>query len=383
MPLDLQALTAALQGDRPEMLEALRQLVDHESPSTHKPALDALAGLLRERFWALGAQVRTFQDRRHGDHLQAVFPAGAASPGRPALVLCHYDTVWPLGTLAAQPFRIEGGHALGPGVFDMKASIVLVEFALRAIARFGWQLPRPVAVLLTSDEEIGSPGSRRLIERRARQAAYALVMEPPSANGALKTARKGVGRFTVQIDGRAAHAGTQPEQGISATHELAHQILNLQRLNDPQRGTTVNVGVVRGGTRRNVVAARAVAEVDVRVWNLEEARRFEQAIGALRPVNPGAAIRVSGGFARPPMERSPGIAALFRKAQEIGRELGLNLRESATGGASDANLTAAAGLPTLDGLGAIGDGAHADHEQVRLDSLPERAALLTALLMLL
>jgi glutamate carboxypeptidase len=377
--LDTQALQDQIQRSLPGMLSALELLVTHESPSTAKPELDNLARLLRDRFTSLGGQASLLPDPIHGDHVQVVFPGERNI--RPGLVLCHYDTVWPLGTLEHLPFRLQDGKAYGPGAFDMKASIVMVEFALRAIAALGLRLPRPLVILLNSDEEIGSPGSRPWIERHARQAEFALVVEPPSNKGALKTARKGVGRFTLEIDGKAAHAGTKPGDGVSATHELAHQILNLQRLSDAKRGTTVNVGVVRGGTRRNVVAAQAVAEIDVRVWTLQEAERFEQAIRDLKPVHPGAVLRVQGGFSRPPMERTPLVAGLFSQAQQVGKQLGLDLRESATGGGSDANLTAALGLPTLDGLGTIGDGAHADHEHIRVDPWPVRTALLAALLL--
>lgn len=376
-----QALLEQIDRSLPEMLAALELLVSHESPSNAKPSLDRLAHLLQDRFDALGSQASLIPDPAHGYHVLATFPAKKADASRPALILCHYDTVWPLGTLDGMPFRVEDGRAYGPGVFDMKASIVMLEFAVRSISALGLDLPRPLVVLLTSDEEIGSPGSRPWIERYAREAEHALVIEPPSNDGALKTARKGIGRFTVRINGKAAHAGTQPGQGVSATHELAHQILNLQRLDNPERGTTVNVGVVRGGTRRNVVAARAEAEVDVRVWTLEEAERFERAIRALKPFHPGAVIEVEGSFSRPPMERSALIAELYARARQVGQQLGLDLKESATGGGSDANLTAALGLPTLDGLGAIGDGAHADHEHIQIRPWPVRTALLAALLL--
>jgi glutamate carboxypeptidase len=263
----------------------------------------------------------------------------------------------------------------------MKAGIMMVEVALQSIHALQRRMPRAVIVLLTSDEEIGSPSSRVLIEQHARSAEYVLVMEPPTDNGALKTARKGVGSYKVVVEGRAAHAGTQPEQGIHAIHELAHQILKLQALNDPQRGTSVNVGVIRGGTRRNVIPAQAEAEVDVRAWTLEEAARIEQALLGLKPVLPGSVVKVQGGFSRPPMERTPQIAALFERARVIGAELGLDLREGRTGGGSDANFTAALGLPTLDGLGAIGDGAHAEHEYVSMRPLAIRTALLAELLL--
>jgi glutamate carboxypeptidase len=377
--LDPRALLDPLHGSLPGMLEALELLVSHESPSTAKEYLDRLARLLEARFASLGGQATLLTDPIQGDHVQVVIPGPDSR--RPGLILCHYDTVWPLGTLEKMPFRLQDGRAYGPGAFDMKASIVMVEFALRAIAALGLRLPRPFVVLLTSDEEIGSPGSRSWIEQHARQAGYALVIEPPSKDGALKTARKGVGRFFLEIEGKAAHAGTQPGEGVSATHELAHQILNLQRLNDPERGTTVNVGVVRGGTRRNVVAARAEAEIDVRVWTTQEAQRFERAIRDLKPFHQGAALHVRGGFSRPPMERTPMIAGLLAQAQQVGRMMDLDLKESRTGGGSDANLTAALGLPTLDGLGAIGDGAHADHEHIQIDSWPIRTSLLAALML--
>jgi glutamate carboxypeptidase len=265
----------------------------------------------------------------------------------------------------------------------MKASIVMVDFAMRVLIDLSLPLPRPLVVLITADEEIGSPSSRPLIEEEARRAEYVLVLEPPASDGALKTARKGVGRFTLEVHGKAAHAGTQPEKGISANHELAHQILNLHRLNDLDKGTTINVGVVRGGTRRNVIAARAEAELDVRAWTQEEAERIERALQGLVPVHPQAVLRMVGGFDRPPMQRNPAIAALFQRARPVGERLGLDLKESATGGGSDANITAALGVPTLDGLGAPGDGAHSDHEYITLRSWPMRTALLAELLLAL
>jgi glutamate carboxypeptidase len=263
----------------------------------------------------------------------------------------------------------------------MKASLVLVEFALRAIADLRLRPPRPVVVLLTSDEEIGSPTSRATIEAEACRAAYALVLEPPLPGGRLKTSRKGVGRFDVEVEGRAAHAGVEPEKGLNAIVELAHQVLRIQALADPVAGTTVNVGVVEGGTVPNVVPARATARVDVRVTRRDEAMRIEEAMQSLTPVTPGAGVTARGGFNRPPMERTPEIAALFELARVVGRSLGLDLAEGSTGGASDGNFTAAVGLPTLDGLGPLGAGAHAEDEHVEVESLPGRAALLAALLL--
>ncbi|MBI4492171.1 MAG: M20 family metallopeptidase [Chloroflexi bacterium] len=378
-----QALLDYLSPRQAEMVRALGELVEHESPSLDKGLLDALAAALCARLEAVGAEAHRLANPGGGDHVQAVVrpadPAAAATP--PALVLCHFDTVWPAGTLREKPFQVEDGRARGPGVFDMKAGLVLLLFALAAIRDLRLALPRPVVALCTSDEEIGSPTSRALIEAAAGAAAYALVLESPLAGGVLKTARKGVGHFVLEVHGRAAHAGLEPEKGISAVTELAHQVLRLQELSDPSRGTTVNVGVVRGGSRANVVAARAEAEIDVRVTTLAEAEWVARIIRGLEPRLSGARLEVRGGLNRPPMERTEAVAALFQRAQSIGRSLGLELAEGSAGGASDGNFTAALGLPTLDGLGALGDGAHADHEHVLVDSLPSRAALLAALLL--
>lgn len=376
-------LLERLRRRQAEMLESIAALVRHESPSQDKGALDVLARVLADQLRALGADVGRIPNAAGGDHVRAWFGFGTAAGAgaAPALVLGHFDTVWPAGTVSRRPFRIEEGRAYGPGVFDMKASLVLVEFAFRTMAELGLRPPRPVVVLLTSDEEIGSPTSRATIEAEARRAAYALVLEPPLPGGRLKTARKGVGRFDLEIKGRAAHAGIEPEKGISAIVELAHQILRIQSLADPKAGSTVNVGVVEGGTTPNVVPAHAAARIDVRVTRRDEARRIEEAMQSLAPAIPGAGVTARGGFNRPPMERTDEIGALFERARVVGRSLGLELAEGSTGGASDGNFTAAIGLPTLDGLGALGAGAHAEDEQVEVDSLPERAALLAALLL--
>ena len=376
-----KTLTAYFQEQHPMMMAVLRNLVEQESPSTDKPQLDRLAKHLRERFQGAGAEVTALENTTGGDHMRVVFKTDIASSANPpALIIGHYDTVWPVGALADHPFRIADGKAFGPGIFDMKASIVLAEFALRAVEALRLKLPRPVIILLTSDEEIGSPTSRGLIEEHAQQAEYVLVIEPPLPGGVLKTARKGIGYFLMELEGRAAHAGIEPEKGVSAINELAHQILYLHSLNDPSHGSTVNVGIVRGGTRPNVVAAHAEAEVDVRVWTTAEAERLERAILDAKPQTDLVTLKVQGGFKRPPMERTPAIAGLFQRALQVGAELGLTLQEGVTGGGSDGNFTAALGIPTLDGLGVLGAGAHADHEHILVDSLPSRAALLTALL---
>ena len=369
-----------MRSQRAEWLEALAELVEHESPSRAKPSLDALARKLANRLEAIGGEVEVIANPDGGDHVLARF-FGSDSDLKPALLLGHFDTVWPLGTLASMPFRVEDGKAFGPGVFDMKASLVEAEFAIDGLRKLGRQPPRPVEVLITSDEEIGSPTSRRLIEETARQAEYVLVLEPPLADGSLKTARKGVGHFVVEIEGKPAHAGVEPRKGISAIEELARQILYLHALTDHDAGISVNVGVVEGGTTSNVVAARASARVDVRATTLEQARVIEDAIRQASPHLAGTRVTIHGGFNRPPMERTEAVADLFERARVIARTIGLELGEGSTGGGSDGNFTAAIGLPTLDGLGIQGSGAHAVHEQIELDSLPERTALLAALLM--
>jgi len=360
------------------LLAAIRELVEAETPSHDKPRLDAFIASLAAAYAAAGAATEIVASAHRGDHLRARFAqnAGAAPP---ALILCHYDTVWPVGALATHPFRVEEGKAYGPGILDMQSSLALVEFSLRAIAELGLPLPRPVTVLVTSDEEIGSGASRALIEAEARGAAYVLVLEPPLANGALKTARKGTGSFTVEAIGRAAHAGVEPEKGVNAIAEMGHQILAIQQLNQPAEGTTVNAGVITGGTATNVIPARCTVKVDVRAWTQNEADRVDAAMRSLAPVLPGAAVQVRGGWNRPPLERAA-TAALFARAQAIGRQLGMELQEGSTGGGSDGNFTGALGVPTLDGLGVPGAGAHADDEHILVDQLAPRAALLTALL---
>ncbi len=365
---------------RPGWLEALRSLVEHESPSRDKPALDALAQILAERLAAIGGQVAMVANPDGGDHLIARFFEGSAKT-KPTLILGHFDTVWPVGTLPGMPCRVEGDRMFGPGVYDMKASLILVEFALRALQDAGLQPNRRVEVLLTSDEEIGSPTSRALIEERARLASHVLVIEPPLANGALKTGRKGVGAYRLTVEGRAAHAGVEPEKGVSAIEELARQILDLHALTDLDAGTSVNVGVIDGGSTSNVVAAHASARIDVRARTVAQAEAIDAAIRSIQPHHPDAKLTIEGGINRPPMERTPAGVALFERARLVGQSLGLDLGEGSTGGGSDGNFTAAIGIPTLDGLGVEGMGAHATHEQIDLTSFPIRAALLAGLLL--
>jgi glutamate carboxypeptidase len=374
-----QNLLDLIASQRHEWLQALIGLVEHESPSRDKPRLDALARKIAGRFEAIGGEILVVANPDGGNHVVALF-FGQVSDEKPALLVGHYDTVWPVGTLNEMPLRIEGDKAFGPGIFDMKASLVEAEFAISALRKLELTPPRPVFVLITSDEEIGSPTSRELIEEMAGNSAYALILEPPLPDGSLKTARKGVGHFVLEVEGKAAHAGVEPRKGLSAIQELAQQILDLHALTDFDAGITVNVGVIEGGTTANVVAAKASARIDVRASTLAQAASVEQKIRQTTPHLAGTSLKISGGFNRPPMERTEGVAELFEKAQAIGRTIGLELGEGATGGGSDGNFTAAIGVPTLDGLGIRGSGAHASHEQIDLDSFPERAALLALLL---
>jgi glutamate carboxypeptidase len=290
------------------------------------------------------------------------------------LLLGHLDTVWPVGELERQPLRRDGNLLYGPGVYDMKAGLAIGLLAVRALLEQG-SLPGTIVVLVTSDEETGSRTSRRVIEDEARRSQAVLVLEPALPGGAVKTRRKGCGEFRLAVRGRAAHAGIEPERGASATLELAHQILAIQHLQDPAADTTVNIGVVRGGSRPNVVAAEAEAVIDVRVASRTEELRLAAALHNLRPVVPGTLLEISGGFDRPPLERTPEIGRLFNLAGEVASALGRQLEEGGTGGGSDGNFTAALGVPTLDGLGAIGSGAHAFGEHIDVSEIAWRAAL--------
>jgi glutamate carboxypeptidase len=317
---------------------------------------------------SLGGDVRILD----ADHVVAELDGD----GEPLLLLGHTDTVWEEGTLATMPFRIEDGLAYGPGVYDMKGCLVLMLEAIRTAGPGR----RALRVFLTADEEQGSRTAREAMAEAALGVAAALVVEPPTSHGHLKTARKGLGRFHVAITGRPAHAGTSLVDGASAVEELAHQIIGLHELTDHERGISVNVGVVHGGTRENVVAAYADARLDVRVSQHADLERLERILRNLEPAIEGTSIEVDGGWTRPPLERTPGGGRLFARAREIGRELGLDLKEAASGGGSDGNLVGALGIPVLDGLGAEGKGAHAHDEQIRLEALPVRTKLLAGLL---
>jgi glutamate carboxypeptidase len=353
--------------DKHAPVELLRELVEIESPP-YSPGVLKVAKVMARELEMLGAAV-TIVD---GGHLTAEL--GGTAP--PLLLIGHTDTVWPVGTLESMPFHVDGGCAYGPGAYDMKASLVVL---LEALRRRGKE-HRAVRVFLTADEELGSPTGRVWLEAAAEGVLAALVVEPPTAEGHLKTARKGLGRFRLHITGRPAHAGTHREEGVSAIEELAHQVLALHALNDEERGISVNVGIVRGGTSENVVAAEAEAQVDVRIASAADRDRIEQALKELEPVLDDAALELAGGWTRPPLERSPGAAAMFEQACAYGGELGLALGEASSGGGSDGNIVGALGIPVLDGLGAEGGRAHALDEHAVLASIPVRAELLARLL---
>jgi len=372
------------QEHQAEMLETLKRMVEIESPSDNKAAVDQLGQLLAQEFARIGGKVTVDPQTNYGNHLKAEFPG--SGPGKPVMLLGHFDTVWPLGTLAGMPFRMDAGRAYGPGVYDMKAGIVMMLFAVRGIQAMAKSSgkdtgQRPVIVLLDTDEEVGSATGRPLVEATARQCDAVLVMEPAQGPlGHLKTSRKGVGAYTLRVHGQASHAGVDFEKGHSAILELAHQILEVAKFTNLTRGTTVNPGVIQGGTRSNVVAAEAWVVVDVRIAHAADAAELELKFAALRPFDPHCTLEVSGGLNRPPMERSEGTARMFRVAQQLAQSMGMKLDESSTGGGSDGNFTAAMGIPTLDGLGAVGGGAHAAQESIVIEELPRRAALLAGLI---
>lgn len=371
-------LLSYLTGQLPDALRFLEQMVSMESPSFDKPLVDKFARFVGARFTEIGGQVEYVPADRFGDHLLVRFPGKSAER---ILLLGHTDTVWPAGEIEKRPFKIEGGRALGPGVFDMKAGILLMWMAAGALVKVRNGLRKSVTVLLTSDEEVGSSSSRALIESEAGQCRAVFVIEPSLPGGALKTSRKGAGRFTVKAIGKAAHAGIDPAKGINAIEELCRQIIKLHTMTDLARGTTVTAGIVHGGTRVNVVPAEAAAEIDVRITSMEEAERVIKAIKGLAPDLPGARLEIRGSVTRPPMERNADTVRLFELARMVAAEIGIDLEEGATGGASDGNFTSALGIPTLDGLGPVGDGAHAVEEWVDIESLPQRAALVAGLIL--
>jgi glutamate carboxypeptidase len=365
---------------QPKIVKTIRQLVEIESPSDMKQAVDRLGTVLASRFAELGGRVRMHLAEKFGNHLQLDFKGHGSRDQKPVLLLGHMDTAYPIGTISKMPYRVVKDRLRGPGVLDMKSGIALAVHVIEAMLKWGAaKLPRPVTILLVSDEEVGSTSSREVTEALARKSAAVLVLEP--AQGlAVKTSRKGICEYTLKVTGKAAHSGLDFEKGQSAIVELAKQIWQISQLVDLKRGTTVNVGKVSGGTRANVVPAEATAIIDVRVSRMADALEMDNRLRTLKLFNRNCQIAVSGGLNRPPMERSEGVAALYDKAAAIANELGWKLEEAAVGGGSDGNFTAALGIPTLDGLGAVGDGAHAEHESVIISELPRRAALLAGLI---
>jgi glutamate carboxypeptidase len=371
-------VTDECAGRRDEILELTRELVSIESPSGDIVALDRCATrLIQALERAGGAVTRPRHSATTAAHVQATWPGR----GPRVLVLGHFDTVYPLGQLQRQPIEIRDGRLFGPGAYDMKAGLAMAIGAIQAVAASTPLDRRPAVTLLaTADEEVGSASSRSLIEDLARESTAVLVLEPALASGAIKTARKGVGEFAIAVHGVSAHAGVDPSAGASAIHELARLVGALRALSDPARGLTVNVGTIEGGTRPNVVAEHARALVDVRIAYGSDAPGIEKAIHALRAEDPRVRVVVTGGINRPPMERTAAVARLFELARAVAEEQGWTLVEGATGGGSDGNFTAALGVPTLDGLGAVGDGAHAHHEHIVINDLAPRAALVAGLL---
>ena len=370
---------AYFQDRREQIVSTIRELVEIESPSDNKAAVDGLSDVVAAKFAALGAAVKIHSAQKFGNHLQADF--SGKSEARPVLLLGHYDTVYPLGTLSTMPCRMLDDRLTGPGVLDMKSGIALMLHAIAALQDWHGLVPRPVTVLLVSDEEVGSDSSRAITELLAKKSAAVLVLEPSyGLEGAVKTARKGVGDYQIKVTGRAAHAGLDFQKGANAIEELARQIEKISRFTDLKKGLTVSAGLISGGTRVNVVPAEATATIDVRVARMKDATQIEKRMRRLLPINRQCSVEVTGGVNRPPLERTAGVAALFAKAQAIARDLGWNLGEAAVGGGSDGNFTGALGIPTLDGLGGVGDGAHATHEHILIPELPRRAALLAGLI---
>jgi len=361
--------------------EVVETLVSLESPSDDKAAVDKCGAELTRRLVALGANVTRLPQTGCGDHLRAEWRQRQASdsPSPSILLLGHFDTVWPLGSLERMPLHQRDDRLYGPGVFDMKAGIAASMLAMRALAECPARRPA-VVMMWTADEEIGSTTSRVAIEETARSADAVLVLEPSLPGGAAKTSRKGVGEFELVVHGVAAHAGLDPEKGVSAIHELARQVIALESLQDAKRGITINVGVIAGGSRTNVIADRATAHIDVRVQTMDDAARLEKAIRSLGPTRPSIRVDVEGSIGRPPLERSTAIVRLYERARAVAAALDRDLKEGAAGGGSDGNFTAAIGVPTLDGLGPQGDGAHAVHEHVLVSDLAWRAAFLAGLI---
>ncbi len=361
------------------LVQTIRSFVEIESPSDNKPAADRMSAFLAGTFEAIGGRAHVHPAANFGNNLQIDF--SGREQIKPVLLLGHFDTVYPLGTLANMPCRITDGRLHGPGVLDMKSGIALMLFAIESLQSWHKELPRPVTVFLVSDEEVGSSSSRKITEALARESAAVLVLEPAAGlRGTVKTARKGVGEYKLTVEGVAAHAGLDPCKGHSAILELARQITVISKLNNLKQGLSVNPGVIRGGTRTNVVAAKAIVEIDARIQQAKQAAALDRKLRALKPFDKHCKLTIEGGINRLPMERTAGVAALYKKAQAIAKQINWKLEEAAVGGGSYGNFTAGIGIPTLDGLGGVGEGAHAAHEHILISELPRRALLLAGMI---
>lgn len=381
MTIDHSKLLAFCQAELPWQLDTIEALARIESPSHDKAAVDRCGDELARRLREIGGRVTRIPNAAAGDHLRAEFGPTADSSPDQVMLLGHFDTVWDIGTIERMPVIQRDGKLYGPGTFDMKAGIGLAMLAVRALAALAdAPLPLRIVMFWSTDEEVGSRTSRALIEEEARKSLAVFVLEPSLPGGAVKTSRKGVGEFLLEVTGVSAHAGIDPTKGVNAIHELAAMVSALAPLNDPARGTSVSVGVIAGGTRTNVVPEQARAQVDVRVPTMVEAARVDAFVRGLATANPRAALRIGGGIDRPPLERTAAVVELYEQARDVASTLGQALAEGGTGGGSDGNFTAAIGVPTLDGLGAIGDGAHAVHEHVEIDALSWRTALIAGLI---
>jgi glutamate carboxypeptidase len=374
--MDTRALANHIESRRPWMMNLLQTLVEQESPSDDAASINLANTLVAQTAASFGGTSKVHKQKRFGDILELRF-GPTRSRQRPLLLLGHLDTVWPIGTLKTMPFREANGRLWGPGVLDMKAGVVMALTALSSLHKVN--LARPVTLLLNSDEEIGSPASRAITERIAQRSSAAFVLEP--AQGlAYKSSRKGVGQYNLHVTGIAAHSGVDFEAGHSAVLELAKLVQTVSNFTDLGKKRTVNCGVLRGGTRANVVAAEAHAEIDVRIAKASDGARVDKLFRSLKVSDPACRLEITGGINRPPMERTAGTVALFKRARKLAAELGFPLDEAATGGGSDGNFTAALGVPTLDGMGAVGEGAHAAHEHILIEHLIPRTALLAAMI---
>jgi glutamate carboxypeptidase len=370
---------AYLEGRNRALVQTIRDFVEIESPSDNKLAADRMGAVLSGSFEALGGRARIHRAEDYADNLQIDFPGRDRT--KPVLLLGHFDTVYPLGTLETMPCHETAGRLHGPGVLDMKSGIGVMLQAIEALQEWHKGLPRPVTVFLVSDEEVGSRSSRAITERLARQSAAVFVLEPAAGlRGAVKTARKGVGEYKLSVKGVAAHAGLDPGKGHSAIRELARQITAVSKLNNLKQGLSVNPGVIYGGTRTNVIAAQATVEIDVRIKQAKQAATLDRKIRALKAYDKHCQLTIEGGINRLPMERTAGVAALYKQAQAVAKEVGWKLEEAAVGGGSDGNFTAGIGIPTLDGMGGVGEGAHAAHEYIVISELPRRVLLLAGMI---